>query len=126
MPASAVLTLPDRLRLAAMADDVQLKLYDDHVDLVAPEFDIRFKSLRAFRRFRDWVETARIVGDELGRPPQTKLSEDGGDEWYALATPEGDVVLHHFSDGEVEMAVTMPAEGWREIGHVVLGTSGVI
>lgn len=63
-PAPILLPLPNRLRLAAMVDEVQLKLYDDHVDLVTPEFEIRFMSLRAFRRFREWVETARVVGDE--------------------------------------------------------------
>jgi len=110
----------------AVADEVQLNLYDDCVDLVTPEFNIRFKSLRAFRRFREWVETARVVGDEPGRPPQTKLSNDGGDEWYALATSKGAVALHHFADGEVDITVVVPADRWREIGHAVLATSAEI
>jgi hypothetical protein len=109
-----------------MESTVKIEVHDQVVDLVTQEFEIRFNSLRAFRRFREWLETARIVGYEAGRPPQTKLSEDGGDEWYALGSREGGVVLHQFTDGNVDMAVVMPAERWREIGHVVLGTSALI
>jgi hypothetical protein len=109
-----------------MESSVRVEVQGDVINLLTPEFEIRFNGLRAFRRFRAWLETARIVGYEAGRPPQTRLSDDGGDEWYALATGNGTVVLHQFTEGEAEMAVTMPAERWREIGHVVLGTSALI
>jgi hypothetical protein len=109
-----------------MESTVTIEVHGDVVDLVAPEFEIRFKSLRAFRLFREWVETARVVGDEPGRPPQTRISEDGGDEWYALASPEGAVALHHFADGEVDITVVVPADRWRAVGHAVLATSAEI
>ena len=54
------------------------------VDLTAPEFILRFKSLRAFHQFREWVEAARIVGDEPGRPPQTgspRTAATSGTPW---------------------------------------------
>jgi hypothetical protein len=109
-----------------MGEGIRLEVRRDQVDLVAPEFTLRFKSLRAFRRFREWIEAARIVGEEEGRPVQSELSPDGGDEWYVVMAPGGGVVLHRFSDEEVEVAVTMPAERWRELGHAVLGTSGEV
>jgi len=109
-----------------LESQVKIEVHGDVVDLLTPEFELRFKTIGAFRRFREWLETARIVGYEAGRPAQTELSLDGGDEWYALGMRNGSVVLHQFTDGNVDMAVVMPAERWREIGHVVLGTSALV
>ena len=39
---------------------------------------------------------------------------------------DGNITLHHFTDGDVDMAVVVPAERWREIGEAVMATSAQI
>lgn len=99
---------------------VELIVADTHVDVTSPEFDLRFRSRDAFRRFRDFVETARIVGDDEMRPVQSELT----DEWYVLAVGEGMIVVSYFTSDDVELAFTISEERWRELGQVVMDSTG--
>ena len=105
---------------------VRLEVADTHIELCAPGFDIRFKSREAFRRFREWVETARVIGEGRSRPLQTSLKGEHGEEWYVLSMGEGNVALHHLSESEIDWTVLLPEEQWREIGHVVLSSSAEV
>lgn len=103
-------------------DGVQLEITEAHIDLLTPEFQLRFKSGEAFHRFLCFVEAARIVGDEQTRPIQSELSE----EWYALSMGHGQIAIHYFSPGDVDMIFLISEGRWRELGRVVMDSTGEV